>query len=196
MAWRVARSLLTYQEQLNEAYPGRNTLSDGFIGDTDHSKRTSDHNPWCGPGVVTAGDYTHDPSVGLDIFFLAEALRLSFDPRIKYVICNNMMFSSYPTSTTPAWEWRPYTGSNPHTKHFHLSVQCNDSKDSTRLWALPGEDEMTKDDWKKLRRIVRSEAQRAVQQLAVGKEENWNKKYMNLKDIETRLNEAIEKVTP
>lgn len=190
MAWRVAASLDVLLEQINEAAPNRDKASDGSIGDTDHSKRTSDHNPWCGPGVVTARDFDHDPAAGADMNEWAEALRKSRDPRIKYVIWNKRMFSSYPTSGYAAWTWRPYTGPNLHTIHMHVSVQCNDSKDDKRKWATPREDEMTNEDWKKLRRIVRAEAQRAAHQLAVGKEKNWNKEYMNLKDIEARSKET------
>jgi hypothetical protein len=123
----------------------------------------------------------------------AEALRKSKDRRIKYVIWNKQMFSAYAASGYAAWTWRPYSGPNLHTVHMHLSVQCDNNKDSKSLWATPeGEwDEMaTKDE---IRAVVREEVQKAVHQLAVGKEENWNKNYMNLKNTEARLTAASKK---
>jgi len=135
MSWRVARSLETLRDQINEAFPDRNKASDGTIGDADHQNRASDHNPWCGPGVVTAMDITHDPAKGVDIDKLTDELQASRDPRIKYVIANSLIMSGaggpYP------WTWQPYNGSNPHTAHFHLSVNCGAGMDDTRKWDLP-----------------------------------------------------------
>lgn len=136
MSWRVAKSLDVLLTQINEIAPKRSKGSDGSIGDADHANRSSDHNPHCGPGVVTARDFTHDPKNGADMNAITEALRKAKDPRIKYVIWNKRMFSSYATSSHPAWTWRPYSGVNLHTAHAHVSVQCNESKDSARPWKL------------------------------------------------------------
>lgn len=136
VAWRVARSLDTLLGQLNAAAPRRSKASDGSIGDAAHASRDSDHNPWYGPGVVTARDYTHDPAGGLDCQWLAGALVASRDPRIKYVIYNRRICDSRPGSNP--WAWMPYSGTNPHTKHLHLSVMDNASCDDTRGWSLSG----------------------------------------------------------
>src|SRR6185437_16018 len=117
MNFRVARSLLTLRDQVNAMAPGRDTSSDGTIGDSGHQARKSDHNP-NEDGVVTAMDITHDPRHGIDAGTLAEMLRASKDKRIKYVISNARIFSS----TQTPWQWRPYTGANAHTKHVHVSV--------------------------------------------------------------------------
>lgn len=135
MAWRVARSLEKLRDQVDAASPNRNKASDGTIGDADHQNRTSDHNPWCGPGVVTAIDITHDPAKGVDIDKLTDDLQESRDPRIKYVIANRMIMSGNPGPSP--WVWRSYSGSNPHTQHFHLSVNCGAGMDDTRPWKLP-----------------------------------------------------------
>lgn len=135
MAWRVARSLEKLRDQIDAASPNRNKASDGTIGDADHQNRESDHNPWCGPGVVTAIDITHDPAKGVDIDKLTDDLQRSRDPRIKYVIANRLIMSG--AGGPSPWVWRAYYGSNPHTAHFHLSVNCNASKDDTRRWELP-----------------------------------------------------------
>lgn len=127
MAWREAGSLTTLRLQLNTLAPRRSKVSDGGIGDAAHASRNSDHNPWVkdrrGVGVYTARDFTHDPRGGLDCNWLAEELRRNKDPRIKYVIWNGRMFSSYKSKGgVPPWTWRPYTGANKHRKHLHISV--------------------------------------------------------------------------
>ena len=94
MNWRVAKSLDKLLMQINAKWPDRSKRDDGSIGDTAHSNRSSDHNPWVGDGVVTARDFTHDPSNGFDSYAFAEYLRLQRDPRIKYVISNRKIFSS------------------------------------------------------------------------------------------------------
>lgn len=117
MTWRLAGSLVTLRTQINAEWPTRSRVSDGTIGDAAHRARKSDHNP-NSAGVVCAMDITHDPQSGADMKLLAESLRASRDPRIKYVIWNERIFSS----TNTPWQWRTYSGSNPHTKHLHLSV--------------------------------------------------------------------------
>jgi hypothetical protein len=133
MAWRVARSLLVLRDQLNLAYPGRDKSADGTIGDTAHQAGQSDHNPDAA-GVVRALDVTHDPAHGLDIGQLAEQLRASRDPRIKYVIANRRICSA----TVSPWQWRPYTGSDTHTGHMHLSVVADGRADDPQYWRIRG----------------------------------------------------------
>lgn len=135
MTWRVAQSLLTLRDQINETFPGRNKASDGTIGDANHRNRNSDHNPWYGPGIVTAIDITHDPKNGVDIDRLTDELAASRDPRIKYIIANGLILDSRPQFNP--WKWVKYNGPNPHTRHFHLSVMPNPSCDDTRPWDLP-----------------------------------------------------------
>lgn len=141
MTWRVAKSLDKLLSQINHLAPNRSTLSDGAIGDAAHATRDSDHNPWVedgNTGVVTARDFTHDPMTGADMTVITEKLRKSKDKRIKYVIWNKRMFSSYSTSTSAAWTWRAYSGTNTHEKHAHVSVQpVKALYDDTRVWAVP-----------------------------------------------------------
>src|SRR5690606_9422972 len=123
MSWRVARSLETLRDQINARYPNRNRASDGTIGDAAHATRDSDHNPWVRDGrlgVVTALDITHDPAHGVDIDRLTDELQASRDPRIKYVIANGLIMDTRPGFNP--WRWVRYTGSNRHTRHFHLQV--------------------------------------------------------------------------
>lgn len=140
MAWRMAKSLDRLLKQLNEASPNRSKISDGGIGDAKHASRSSDHNPHVmdgKTGVVTARDFTHDPAHGVDARKLAEALVASRDNRIKYIISNGEIVSGQ-TGASP-WVWRKYNGSNPHTKHVHISVRGEKALyDLTEDWAIPG----------------------------------------------------------
>ena len=136
MAWRVAKSLIRLREQINELAPDRSKASDGTIGDAAHASRSSDHNPWVKDGnigVVTAMDITNDIAHGCDAQALVDALVASRDPRIKYIIWNRKLINS----RIQPWVWRNYTGVNPHTKHFHLSVLADKALyDSTDTWQL------------------------------------------------------------
>lgn len=135
MAWRLARSLVTLRAQTNARFPNRNTASDGTVGDAAHQSRSSDHNPWYGPGIVTAVDITHDPAVGLDMDVLTDQLQASRDRRIKYVIFNRWIMDS--RAGQNPWKWVRYNGPNPHTKHMHVSVMATPLCDDPALWNLP-----------------------------------------------------------
>lgn len=141
MAYRLAKSLEVLRKQINEFSPNRKKISDGWIGNAEHKSRTSDHNPWIedaqGIGVVTALDITHDPEHGVDSGQIAETLRKSEDPRIKYIISNGRICSAISVGGKKPWTWRRYTGKNPHDKHFHVSVATKpELYDSTSLWIL------------------------------------------------------------
>jgi hypothetical protein len=170
MAWRVAKSLEVLRRQINDSRPSRSRTADGTIGDTAHASRKSDHNPWIkdGPiGVVTAFDVTHDPKGGVDAHKLAEHLRKQKDPRIKYIISNRRICNS------ESWEWRPYSGSNPHSAHVHISVKEHKNHyDSVQPWhlgdLLDGEEPEAVDDPMKtampvIRRGARGESVRTLQ---------------------------------
>ena len=135
MTWRMAKSLETLREQVNMLAPNRDKSSDGGIGNAEHSARLSDHNP-DDDGVVKARDFTNDPAHGMDSQRLADALVASRDPRIKYVISNRKICSGT-NQDKPAWVWRPYSGSNPHNHHCHVSVKRDAAHyDSTVPWVI------------------------------------------------------------
>lgn len=140
-SWRLAESLVVLRRQVDGLAPRRGKASDGTIGDASHAARTSDHNPWVrdgGGGVVTAIDITHDPDRGCDSGAIAEALVAARDRRIKYVIWNRRIASAATVSGKAPWTWRPYRGSNPHSRHVHVSVQpAKEFYDDRRTWPLP-----------------------------------------------------------
>lgn len=118
MNWYVAESLEVLRKQINAAAPHRDLSSDGGIGNAEHASRSSDHNPWVmdgNQGVVRARDFTHDPADGMDAEIVANAIRLSGDKRVDYIIWNHHI-------ANPGEGWRAYNGANPHTHHFHVSV--------------------------------------------------------------------------
>lgn len=143
--WRVAKSLLKLRDQINAEFPQRKKDSDGTIGDSAHCPGSSDHCPNIsdgGVGVVTGMDITHDPAHGLVAGDVAEQLRLSRDPRIKYIISNRRIANFQALGGQPAYAWRPYAGANPHDKHFHISVKPGkagpEGYDTTFDWNIQG----------------------------------------------------------
>jgi hypothetical protein len=125
-AWRTARAIDALRAEVNAQAPNRSKASDGTIGDPAHRTRSSDHNPWIedgGTGVVTAIDITHSPGAGCDAGKLAQSLQSGRDPRVKYVIWNRRIASSGAIDGAAPWTWRPYSGSNPHDKHCHISIK-------------------------------------------------------------------------
>jgi hypothetical protein len=169
MSWRVARSLDVLLEELNATAPRRSKVSDGSIGDAAHATRDSDHNPFIifgGQGIVRARDFTHDPAGGLDCSELARALSsliaLGGHPACRsgaYVIWRGRIFSFDRRHEG----WRPYTGSNAHDHHLHLSVATDPAGfDSTRPWLITQEDDVTPED---IKQIAAETAARTVKQL-------------------------------
>ena len=138
--WRVAQALVTLRDEINRQAPNRSKISDGSIGDAAHRTRDSDHNPWIedgSTGVVSALDITHDAAGGCNAETLAESLRSGRDPRVKYVIWNRRIMSSYTSNGIAPWTWRSYNGANPHTRHLHISLNADKRfYDSTAPWSV------------------------------------------------------------
>lgn len=137
---RLANSLVRLRDQVNAAYPNRSKASDGWIGDAAHAATPSDHNP-NSQGVVNALDLTHSPATGFDAHALAERLRVNRHPNLRYIISNSRI-----ASAGTGWNWKAYSGSNPHSKHIHISVgqpttttrdgQSTTNYDNTTNWNI------------------------------------------------------------
>lgn len=127
MAWRVAHSLNVLLEEIDTVWPDRSTASDGALGDDEHAKRQSDHNP-NSQGVVQARDYDVTSFPG-EAQKLADQIVATLKRRGQdgYVIYNRRI-------ANPAFQdaaWRDYDGPNPHIKHIHVSVHtCIDTTDT------------------------------------------------------------------
>jgi len=106
--------------------PKRKKASDGLLPSAAHIKQspTSDHN------TGYAVDLTHDPESGVDCSDIFE--KLKEDKRVKYLIFNKKIWSKDKARLGN----RPYTGSNPHTKHLHISINdgCGDDTSPWFWW--------------------------------------------------------------
>lgn len=130
-------SLVQLRAEANALYPNRDKSSDGWIGDAAHQSRVSDHNPDA-KGAVHAFDLDEDldgnqSDTGGELMFLAEHIRQTRDPRVKYVIYERRIFSG--NGRIQPWVWRLYTGVNAHLKHMHVSVTSTAvGEDDIRPW--------------------------------------------------------------
>lgn len=129
MTYRLAGALIALRDEIDAWRPDRDRASDGWIGDAAHAARDSDHNPWIvdrnGIGVVRAIDVDED---GIDGPGLVEHLRklgAAGDPRLAdfgYLIYEGRIAGGNPKRGPDRWNWRPYSGTNPHRHHFHISA--------------------------------------------------------------------------
>jgi len=109
--------------------PIRSRASDGICASPQHSGQnpTSDHE------LGNAADLTHDPARGCDAHTWVEKLRervlAGTERRVKYIISRRRIFNP---AISPAW--RNYTGSNPHTKHAHVSILTWARNDVSPWW--------------------------------------------------------------
>ena len=128
---RLSKSAIQLREQIDDVFPGRDTTSDGWIGDLRHSSRKSDHNP-DGEGWVRAVDIDRDlngkgrkPDVMPDLVDQIRLCAKSGDKRIAYII-----FAGKIASPRAAWRWRTYDGVNQHDHHAHISFTTKGDEDS------------------------------------------------------------------
>ncbi len=126
MGYQLVPSLTALRAQINATWSNRDRESDGWVGDTSHSRRRSDHNPDT-RGWVHALDVDKD---GIDTAaLLSAAVR---DRRVNYVIFNRKIYSRV-RGFRPA----AYTGPNPHDKHLHISVLHGEPAMDGCSWNLP-----------------------------------------------------------
>ncbi len=101
--------------------PKRMKASDGLLPSAAHLKISpnSDHN------TGLAVDLTHDPKNGVDCAEIFE--KLKEDERVSYLIFNKKIWSRKHAKSGN----RPYSGSNPHTKHLHVSIHPHMANDTS-----------------------------------------------------------------
>ena len=107
--------------QATALYPKRKKLSDGLLPSLAHQKASpnSDHN------TGLAADLTHDPESGIDCAVIFE--KLKEDERVDYLIYNKKIWSRARRKEGN----RKYTGSNPHVKHLHISINDTHRSDTS-----------------------------------------------------------------
>lgn len=128
MGYFLAPALVSFRSQINKLWPDRDKGSDGWIGDASHQARKSDHNPdYSAGGIVRAIDIDKD-GINVDAV-IAAAIN---DNRTAYVIYNRRIW-------TRGVGWLPYTGSNPHTQHVHISLRHTKAAAKKGNWAIGGD---------------------------------------------------------
>ncbi|SCG55155.1 Peptidoglycan-binding (PGRP) domain of peptidoglycan hydrolases-containing protein [Micromonospora echinaurantiaca] len=127
MGVHLAPTLRVLREEINTRWPHRDKASDGWIGDAAHQARKSDHNPDGDDRSVNAADFDID---GIDPLLVVR--QCIAHPSTQYVIFNRTIWSR-----TRGFRAARYTGSNPHTKHLHVSVSHSRAlEDSLRPWGI------------------------------------------------------------
>jgi hypothetical protein len=133
MAQLVAAGV-TLRDQINKRWPNRDKSSDGWIGDTAHQSRPSDHNPEA-DGFVHALDIDKD---GIDADALADQLialaRSGKDGgRLKNIVFKGRVASG--TYANRYWIWREDSDLG-HYHHIHVSF--NEAAETNgSVFALP-----------------------------------------------------------
>ncbi len=117
---KLSKAAEQLRSEINAKYPKRDKRSDGWVGDTAHNARKSDHNPDSN-GWVRAIDIDSDLVKGLNkaSWLLAEQIKQigqKGDKRLSYIIHQHRI-----SSPRQNWAWRVYKGANPHVSHIHIS---------------------------------------------------------------------------
>ena len=106
------------RDQVDTWFPDRSRKNpEGWLGDSRHSARKSDHNP---DGIWVRAIDLNSMLESSDSLapYLADQIRIAAktDKRISYVIYNRQICSNILN-----WKWRKYKGINPHKRHIHIS---------------------------------------------------------------------------
>jgi len=121
VAKKATPAAVAVLRQATALAPKRKKASDGLLPSAAHLKAspTSDHN------TGLAVDLTHDPANGIDCAVIFE--KLKEDARVKYLIFDKKIWSKQYAKQGN----RKYTGSNPHTKHLHISINDGQGNDTS-----------------------------------------------------------------
>lgn len=109
---KATPAALAVLRQATAHSPNRKKASDGLLPSAAHLKASpnSDHN------TGLAVDLTHDPKHGIDCAEIFE--KLKEDKRVAYLIFQGKIWSKDKAKQGN----RKYSGSNPHNKHLHISI--------------------------------------------------------------------------
>jgi hypothetical protein len=139
--WWLAAGGVSLVREVNKLWPERNAL-DGTVAGEGHDSRSpnSDHRPTphtADPAIVRAIDVGENVENDGQAFF--DMLLATQDPRIKYVLHEDKIFSSYSRPDREPWEVKPQSVG--HFSHVHVSfTNLADHDDSP--WSLEGGDDL------------------------------------------------------
>jgi len=121
VAKKATPAAVAVLRQATALKPLRKKISDGLLPSAAHQKQSpdSDHN------TGYAVDLTHDPKNGIDCVEIFE--KLKEDKRVKYLIFQGKIWSRDKAKLGN----RRYTGSNPHNKHLHISIESTMATDTS-----------------------------------------------------------------
>jgi hypothetical protein len=127
--WRLSWNLKAISDSVKAKYGNPTIYS---IGDIAHQAEPSDHNP-DSRGIVCAIDIMIDVSDDRSGPLFNDLLaRIKHGTDIRYMIRNRKMYHR-----RDGFAPTPYTGSDPHTNHFHISSEHTNAADQTLLGLLP-----------------------------------------------------------
>jgi len=124
MKLKLSKAAIQLREQIDDSFPDRERASDGWIGDTRHAARKSDHNPdeqgWVRAIDVSAGLFPDcKPDIMPDLVDqIRRACKAKSETRISYIIFDGFIYSAQYRFIK-----RKYKGANPHKKHAHFSFK-------------------------------------------------------------------------
>ena len=120
VAKKATPAAIAVLRQATALKPKRKKASDGLLPSAAHQVQNpdSDHN------TGYAVDLTHDPVTGIDGDLVYKELKS--DKRVKYLIFKGRIWSAMKGD-------HQYDGSNPHTKHVHISIK-DDCGNDTSPW--------------------------------------------------------------
>ena len=121
VAKKATPAAIAVLRQATAIVPLRMKASDGLLPSNAHLMQspTSDHN------TGYAVDLTHDPKNGIYCVEIFE--KLKEDKRVKYLIFKGKIWSKEKSKLGN----RRYTGSNPHNKHLHISINSTMGSDTS-----------------------------------------------------------------
>ena len=131
------------RDQIDDRFPKRDKRSEGWIGDRDHTQRTSDHNP-DSEGIVYAIDIDENMGAGrarngriakqlADELLQYAISDLPGNSRLKYVVYEGKIASG--TYKNSWWKWRGGKDWG-HYQHIHVSFNKSAKHDNT-IYPLP-----------------------------------------------------------
>jgi hypothetical protein len=139
--WQLTKGLQNLRAQVNEAFPDRDTTSDGTIGDKAHQAETSGHNPddtagsrpeWNGDddanAEVRAWDMDSDlraaPATAQQVVDHIRKLP-GVSSVLRYMIYNRKIYQA-----SNGWFPQVYSGASAHTEHIHFSGAYTQAADN------------------------------------------------------------------
>ena len=146
-SWILVPCLVRLRAEFDAIAPGRDTSSDGSVGDTAHQSGESDHNPdETGNVPIRDADRTNEvhaidvdvdlrtPGLSMEkvVQFLLGRCRSGAEKRLRYIIYNRRIWSA-----SNGWRQQRYTGANPHDHHAHFSSSYSTNYEASRAsWHL------------------------------------------------------------